>query len=930
MNRGIKVIFLSFLLVVITIWESQAQSSIDDLLRVFEAKKINLKTRQESGYVLVSLAQRVNYSALLKQEVTPLRVLEDKYVILSTSDAAKLEVPTIYAINNKWKLSGNLLFKPLINSDLIIKTSSEIRSDELYKMAPNTYKVESGQYDIQQLLADERIYYIGSESTKPTIESRVLDMNLNPNRVNMIHRYYPDLKGNDITVSIQEQAFDVDDIDIKGRTITSGLESSVQNNHATEMATIIAGAGNTFVTGKGVAPGASITSSDFEDVLPDNKSSYTDLNAFIQNHSYGTEIENFYGALAEAYDQSTLDNPKLLHVFSSGNAGQSVATDGTYANVVGYANLTGNFKQSKNTLTIGSVDTVNIHPIFVSNGPTYDGRIKPEIVTYSTVGASNSAALVSGVVALMQEAYFNSFSEYPESALIKAVLVNEAEDVGLKGPDFRHGFGNIDAYGSVQSIIDQNIISGNIMDGQTQVHYLLVPAGARNLKITLSWLDDLGIVNSSKALINDIDLQVFDGTTNYLPWVLNADPNNLNSLATRGEDHLNNIEQVMIDDPVSGNYEISITGFDISMSSLKYYIAYSWEMADEFTWAFPTSIDNMPYNGETRGYYRWNTTFTGSGKLEYTLDDGVTWNVIANNVDVSKEYFSWQPPLLTGLAKARMTIDGNIYETETFTLSRTLNFDVVFNCGDSILVSWGKDNHAIGYDIESLSSMNIFQPFVNTSDTGSIIYKSGLESGYLRIKPIYDTNFEAIGSQAFNYELSGTSCYLSSFSGNVVNDIVELRLEIELDYGVNEVQFEKLTDSETEIIDSQQSNGSVYIAEDTNPTDGINLYIASIHFDNDEVIQTDTIAVYYLNNLKVLVYPNPISSLDFLTVRLKEFDTIDAEFQLINRSGQLVYSQLMFSESNSIILPDVSSGVYIYRIITSEGVISEKLVILRE
>ena len=59
--------------------------------------------------------------------------------------------------------------------------------------------------------------------------------------------------------------------------------------------------------------------------------------------------------------------------------------------------------------------------------------------------------------------------------------------------------------------------------------------------------------SSTISLLNDLDLKISNNTSDFFPWVLDPTPNaSLLSLpATTGEDHLNNMEQVTIFDPVS-------------------------------------------------------------------------------------------------------------------------------------------------------------------------------------------------------------------------------------------------------------------------------------------------------------------------------------------------------------------------------------------
>src|SRR5256885_12971285 len=140
---------------------------------------------------------------------------------------------------------------------------------------------------------------------------------------------------------------------MKGRIFETGLAAPAQSTHASIMATLLAGAGNSSSFAKGVAFGSAISSSSFTSLLPDPDTVFNHYSISVQNHSYGTAIENYYGADAAAYDLSAVNNPSLVYVFSSGNSGSS-ASSGNYSNVQGYANLTGSFKMAKNILTVGA------------------------------------------------------------------------------------------------------------------------------------------------------------------------------------------------------------------------------------------------------------------------------------------------------------------------------------------------------------------------------------------------------------------------------------------------------------------------------------------------------------------------------------------------------------------------------------------------
>ena len=285
----------------------------------------------------------------------------------------------------------------------------------------------------------------------PKEERAISNFDLSVNKINYLHTNYPELQGDNITISIKEFRFDSLDIDLLGKNIPSPLSSSFVSTHATNMATMMAGRGNSFYAGRGVASGASLSSSSFFNLLPDTPTYYDNFRISVQNHSYGVDPENYYGIEAMAYDEQVNLEEHLIHVFSAGNIGNRNSVMGLYEGIEGFANLTGNFKMAKNVLVIGAVDSFLQVTELSSKGPAYDGRIKPELVTYGQDGSSGAAAITSGIIALLQEAYSMQYGNKPPASLIRAVLMNGADDIALPGPDFSSGYGNINALRSLEN-----------------------------------------------------------------------------------------------------------------------------------------------------------------------------------------------------------------------------------------------------------------------------------------------------------------------------------------------------------------------------------------------------------------------------------------------------------------------------------------------
>lgn len=239
---------------------------------------------------------------------------------------------------------------------------------------------------------------------EPTTESFLSDYFPEINAISISKKNFPSYFQVFDTLSLKENLPDLSDIDIAERIHLSDLSAEKIDEHATEMSTIIVGNGNTFYTSLGIVPEAHISSTDFLNLSPDPSTYFETNNIDIQNHSYGVNVEDYYGLEANAYDEQVYNSPHQIHVFSSGNLGQESAIFSDYAELPNSSNLSGTFKHAKNVLTVGAIDSFsNVLPAS-SRGPAYDGRIKPELVAYGYKGTSDAAAITSGCAAVVRNA----------------------------------------------------------------------------------------------------------------------------------------------------------------------------------------------------------------------------------------------------------------------------------------------------------------------------------------------------------------------------------------------------------------------------------------------------------------------------------------------------------------------------------------------
>jgi Subtilase family/Secretion system C-terminal sorting domain len=776
--------------------------------------------------------------------------------------------------------------------------------------ATNTYVLKTNWKIITDLIASSDEVIFIDKQQRPVEEVAVSNLDLSTNKVNIVHSRYPDINGAGLTVSIKENRPDTQDIDFKGRYTAVSFTSGILSSHATAMATIAAGAGNSYYEGKGAARAAGIASANFSNLLPEPDSYYQQNNISVQNHSYGTAVENYYGAEALAYDANAIANPVLLHIFSAGNSGVLTPGTGVYSGIAGVANLTGNFKMSKNSIAVGHVDSVGIVLAPSSKGPAYDGRIKPELAAFGEDGSSGAAAIVSGTVLLVQDVYKKITGNLPSAALVKAILFNSADDINTKEIDFASGYGNVNALKAVESVIQAKYIIGSLANGGTNNHSLSIPANSKQLKITLVWNDPAAAVNAAKALVNDIDLELQAAATaeKWLPWVLSSFPHrdSLAKLPLRKRDSLNNAEQITIDNPAAGNYTILVKSFAMTSAAQAYSIVWQLDTADVFNWQYPTKDDNI--FGGRENIVRWQANLTATTALaEYSTDNGINWILINNSVDLTKGYFKWSAPSLYSTALLRIRTGLQNFVSDTFTISERFDVNIGFNCPDSFLLFWNKVPGVTNYRVYSLGD-KYMQPLRLVNDTAIVLAKSANTSLHYAVAPVIK-NKPGVRSYAYEYTTQGVGCYIKNLLTLLNNNTAELTLELSTLYNIKKVVFEKQVAGIYQTIQSfNLINGLLYNYTDANLQRGLNLYRVKIELQGGKVIYSDVLVIEYFKNDKYIVYPNPVLRNQNFTVLTN--NQALSTLQIININGVVVYKIILKIGATSVPTSKLSKGVY--------------------
>jgi subtilisin family serine protease len=543
--------------------------------------------------------------------------------------------------------------------------------------------------------------------------------------------------GSGVKVMLQDDGIIGPHIDYQNR-LPAQFISYNAGDHGDHCAGIIMGAGNKDPLTKGMAWGSDIyvyEASPSYQGFDSINTHYGSLGIRIISTSYSDGCNAGYTTRAQQLDIQNNSMPQLIHVFSAGNNGTS---DCSYGAGAGWGNVTGGHKHSKNSIAVANLDYLDVRNNSSSRGPAHDGRLKPEVSAvgtnvYSTsdpnnyvtkTGTSMSCPGVAGVFAQLYEVYktLNS-NNNPPSALIKAIVMNTADDLGNAGPDFGYGYGRVNALKATMALEAGNYLTASVSNSGTNTHNIIVPAGVRRMKVMTYWHDYQAAISAGVALVNNLNTKIITpASATVNPLILDFTPNatNLNAVAVQGVDVRNNHEQVTILNPAAGNYVLNINGASVPMGPQTYYVTWQFEM-DGYTLIYPMGGEGF-VPGETETI-RWDTyETTGSQTLEYSTNGGTSWTTISTGVLGTLRHYNWMvPSALSGQCLIRISrgaySDVNDANFSIIPLPTSLN--VSWSCPDSVKLTWNAAAGATGYDVFKLGTT--YMDSMGTSATTSLV-----------------------------------------------------------------------------------------------------------------------------------------------------------------------------------------------------------------
>lgn len=605
---------------------------------------------------------------------------------------------------------------------------------------------------IQELAAHPAVIYVQLAEPPPALEGWKGRSSLRINQVSMGPGN--GLDGSGLGIAIADDG-SVSHLDFKGRLFDL-TDSSPGGNHGDMTSGLAVGAGNIDPLGMGMAPGANLYLYHIND-YPHIQNAVQNLiqrNVPVTSTSYREGCGGVYSQGTQSIDRQVYNNPALLHFFSAGNA--SNESCGKYGNFTApdgghYGSITGGRKAGKNIMTIGNTFYNDQIMESSSRGPTEDGRLKPDAVThgqgnyttdsnnaYRTAGGTSaSAPVAAGGGLLLIQAYQRMHGNaMPNAGLIKAAMLNTAEDLGNPGPDYTYGWGRIHVKRALEILQNNWYVEASVSNGTKRSHTISVPQGTRQVRVMVYWHDKEGYPFAGKALVNDLDMSMkTPGGQTYDPWVLSTatHQDSLNKPAYRGKDRVNNVEQITLDNPAQGNYTITIDGRIVPSSTQQYTLVYYFVRQD-LAITYPVGGEGF-VPGETE-VIRWDAFGnTGQFTLEYSMNNGASWQLIASNIASNIRHFDWQVP---NIAESKVLIrvrraEQSATSPEPFSIFEVPNFRFRYVNDNTASINWQPVPGANIYDVYVLGEKHM--DFLGSTSETSFLFSIGLwEKKWLSVR----------------------------------------------------------------------------------------------------------------------------------------------------------------------------------------------------
>ncbi|MEX2219353.1 MAG: S8 family serine peptidase [Phycisphaerales bacterium] len=330
-----------------------------------------------------------------------------------------------------------------------------------------------------------------------------------------------------------------------------------------------------------------------------------DAGARVHTNSWGNDGTTAYDSLCRAIDDFTWQNEDDVICFAVTNL-----------------TILKNPENAKNVLAVGNVQNTPTQFTICTGGrgPTADGRLKPEIwapgcstISSSTsgcgtatmTGTSMASPAIAGSTMLVRQYYMSGFypsgaanpsdARTPSGALLRATLMNTGQDITHASgsfqvptgyPSVQEGWGRVkldDALylaGDARKLHIEDVPNAQGLATSGQDEYAVaVATPGQPLRITLCWTEPPAAAGAANPVINDLDLTVIGPGGTYLGNAFNTAQGE--SVVGGVRDAKNNTEQVLLINPLPGEYTVRISGAAVGVGTQGYALVVTGDLQTE-------------------------------------------------------------------------------------------------------------------------------------------------------------------------------------------------------------------------------------------------------------------------------------------------------------------------------------------------------------
>ncbi|MFY8127588.1 MAG: S8 family serine peptidase [Chitinophagaceae bacterium] len=877
-----------------------------------------------------SFPANYNFNILNSFNCSGVLELEAKYKI----DKSLLDPSSIsWAYQHPNNYSINVNFNPSLTKQKLkeVFTQTGIVFSEEQSVLNDVLSVRTTFENIEKIAAFPFVQYIEPIGAPPTLDD---EQGISSHRNNTT--YTSDnyvngkkLDGSGVTVVIGDDGFVGPHIDFTGRLTNRANTMTAGNTHADHCSGILVGAPNFRPRVRGQAPGANLITYDSYADYNAYPSIYTFDNARVTSHSLGQTCNSGYTSDARTSDVLLNNYPLMNHVHSAGNSGTS-SCGGISG---GWQTITGGFKAGKNVVTVANVVKNDVLSSSSSKGPTSDGRIKPDISAVGTsinstqpnntyalnTGTSMACPAIAGSLAVLTQAYKQKFNGVePSGALIKAIALNTADDLGYEGPDFSFGWGRINMNKAVKCIDDSRFLSGSIGQAGLNTHEITIPSGVKTAKIMVYWNDVAANSGAAQALVNDIDVDVTQSSNNAitLPWLLDPTPSpstsTIDAPAVLGNDHLNNVEQVQLNNPTAGTYNLKVRGFNIPSGTQSYFVVIEYIMQNVITVTSPFGGESF-VPGETERI-RWDAPTTDNDflKIEFSSDNGSTWQNLHTFIlgeAGSLRHIDWVVPnIATAQGRVRVSANNNAFSdvSDTTFVIVGVPTGIVFTevCQGRSTISWNAVTGATGYDVFKLGATQMELVGSTNSTSFTLTNADNYIENYWAVRAKLATRGAAgrRTNAVMHMNTSGITCpplpvKLISFTASLTNRVPQLNWVVASEINMSEYVVERSNNPSFDNLveigsvkpkNNFSSNTNYTLDDKTGVVSGVYYYRLKM-IDADKVLYSN-IQVIKLNekSFEAVIFPNPTKGNVFVSSNTR---IENASIEVFTQEGKRVLIQ---------------------------------------